>query len=288
MYKIVKDYRNDKTFRDSFNHLAQKTFGLDFEDWYQNGFWREHYIPYSIVKDQEVVANVSVNITKMRWNGGEKFFLQLGTVMTEETYRNQGLIRKLMEEIEADYANKAEGIYLFANDGVLDVYPKFGYKKAEEYQYSKQVSIETAATMLQVPMENKQQWNQLEEAIHSNQCFNGFDIVENSGLYMFYVSKFMQENVYYDKTLDTYVIAEVEGEELLIHGFFSKNQVSLEDVIQSFGSNIKKVILGFAPKDVTGYTRTQVQEEDTTLFVKGAGFADFEKNYLMFPTLVHA
>ena len=38
MYEIVKHYRDNKALRDSFNALAEKTFGLNFEGWYQNGF----------------------------------------------------------------------------------------------------------------------------------------------------------------------------------------------------------------------------------------------------------
>ncbi len=30
----------------------------------------------------------------------------------------------------------------FANDSVLDFYPKFGFKEAKEYQYSKDVTID--------------------------------------------------------------------------------------------------------------------------------------------------
>lgn len=36
---LMKDYRNNEELRASFNVLAKKTFGLDFEDWYQNGYW---------------------------------------------------------------------------------------------------------------------------------------------------------------------------------------------------------------------------------------------------------
>ena len=146
MYKIVKDYRDNAVLRHSFNELAKKTFGLDFEDWYQNGFWNDHYNPYSIVEDNRVLANVSVNKTDMILNETKpteqrtlKHFLQLGTVMTEESCRNRGYIRILMEQIEKDYT-KQDGIYLFANDSVLSFYPKFGFNKALEYQYSKEIS----------------------------------------------------------------------------------------------------------------------------------------------------
>lgn len=60
---FVKDYRSNDELRASFNELVKKTFGLDFEDWYQNGYWTEKYNPYSMVENGKVIANVSVNLT---------------------------------------------------------------------------------------------------------------------------------------------------------------------------------------------------------------------------------
>lgn len=288
MCDLVKGYRDQSELRYSFNKLAKKTYGLNFEDWYQNGYWGDNYNPYSLVKDGKVVANVSVNLMNIKWNGVSRHFIQLGTVMTDTQYRNRGFIRKIMEAIETDYANKVDGMYLFANDSVVEFYPKFGYRKAIEHQYSKQISITVSATMRQTSMNDKATWETLEHAIHKSKIFGQFEMINNSGLFMFYVTKFMQGNVYYDEILDTYVIAGIEGDGLLIHAIFSEYEVELNDVIKAFGKNIKKVTLGFTPKNTSGYICTELQEDNTTLFVKGNVFADFEKEKLMFPTLAHA
>lgn len=285
--EIIKNYHSNHMFRNSFNELAQKIFGLNFEDWYQNGYWKDKYIPYSVVEEEKVIANVSVNLMDMLWNGSIVHLIQLGTVMAEESYRNQGLIRKIMEQVEADY-KQVDGIYLFANDSVLDFYPKFGYRKVPEYQYSKQVNITEEARVKTLSMGNKQEWNVLEKVIQNNQFHGQFDMVDNMELFMFYVTKFMQENVYYDELLKAYVIAEVEQDEVLIHAVFSEHKVDINDIIQSFGNTIKKVILGFTPEETEGYECSEVQEEDTTLFVKGSFFDNFAEKRLMFPTLSHA
>lgn len=286
--EIIKNYQNNRMLRDSFNDLAQKTFGLSFEDWYQNGYWKDKYIPYSVIEEGKIIANVSVNLMNMLWNGSIVHFIQLGTVMTDEAYRNQGMIRKIMEQIETDYA-EADGIYLFANDSVLDFYPKFGYRKVPEYQYATTtLNITGGARVKPLSMKNQQEWNVLEKAIRENQFHGQFDMAENMELFMFYVTKFMQESVYYDELLNAYSIAEVEQDEVLIHAVFSEQQVDLNDVISAFGNPIKKVTLGFTPKETAGYVWEEVQEEDTTLFVKGRVFDDFAEKRIMFPTLSHA
>lgn len=288
MFEIVKNYRDNDKLRKSFGRLAEKTFGLVFEDWYQNGYWSGKYIPYSIVKDGEVAANVSVNRMDMRLNGQIRHLIQLGTVMTDVEYRNQGLIRKLMEEIEADYAGKTDGMYLFANDSVLTFYPKFGYRKAEEWQCFKEVRIAEDSTVENVPMRSREEWNRLTGIICQSRFCGQFDMADNKELIMFYVTKFMQDAVYYEKKQDAYMIAEVTDGELLLHGIFSEHEVNMDGIINAFGSEVKKVVLGFTPKDITGWQTEKVQESDCTLFAKGAFFEDFERQQVMFPTLSHA
>lgn len=302
MEQIIKNYRDNDGLRHSFNRLAQQTFGLTFEQWYQNGYWRENYIPYSIVDGGRVVANVSVNITDMYMKGERRHLIQLGTVMTEESCRNRGLIRRLMGEIEADYGAAVDGIYLFANDGVLDFYPRFGFRPAKEYEYERTVTGFTARPSMQpVPMREAAAWKRLEGAIRDSRFGGQLRMAGNSDLIMFYVTQFMQENVYYVPSLDTYAIAELSEGELLLHQVYGPAEVSLEQVMEAFGGGVRRVVLGFTPEETDvlasrgaaggasgGFTRRERHEEDTTLFVKGAAFDGFEEAGLMFPTLSHA
>lgn len=171
---VIKNYRENDELRHSFNELAKKTFWIDFEDWYQSGYWTDRYNPYSIVLDGKVVANVSVNQTNFVVNGESKHYIQLGTVMTEEAYRNRGLIRRIMEEIDKDYADKIDGIYLFANNEVLSFYPKFGFRTAKQYEYVKEVSGLEASGFVQIPMQNKTAWNVLETKIKTGYVQSAF------------------------------------------------------------------------------------------------------------------
>lgn len=44
---FIKDYKQDDARRASFNRLADSIFGIQFEEWYQQGFWNDNYICYS-------------------------------------------------------------------------------------------------------------------------------------------------------------------------------------------------------------------------------------------------
>ena len=287
MYEIVKNYRTNDALRRSFNALAEKTFGLNFENWYQNGFWGDNYNPYSVVIDGQVVANVSLNRTDMVIDGKRRKLLQLGTVMTDESFRNRGYIRAIMQQIDKDYPD-THGVYLFANDSVVDFYPKFGFRKSHEYEYSKTVCDTGECRMEQIIMDTPEKWALLGQAMEDHQFHCGCHMVDNPGLIFFYVSQFMQECAYYCNELDTWVIAELEEDALLIHNVFAKEPVDLDDVVEAFGSGISRVTLGFTPSETSGWTKSLIGQDDCTFFVKGHAFDDFEDKSLRIPSLSHA
>ncbi len=132
--QIIKDYKHDDALRAQLNTLARESFSLVFEPWYQAGFWDERYIPYSIIEDGVVAANVSVNHVCVEYEANAYPAVMIGTVMTAKQYRGRGYARILMEAALEDCKRTAELAYLFANDSVLDFYPKFGFELAEEKQ----------------------------------------------------------------------------------------------------------------------------------------------------------
>lgn len=286
-FKIIKSYQKDEHLRNSFNQLSKKIFDLDFEDWYQNGYWKEQYNPYSIVYNNEVIANVSVSQMEFEIEGKRQYYIQLGTVMTEPKYRNKGLIRRLMEEIEQDFSGRMDGYFLFANDSVLEFYPKFGFQKCSEYRCSKVVCIENEKTALQITVEDPREKECLEAAIANSVANSSFEMKNNLELIMFYVTKFMQSDVYYIESQNAYVIAEIYNRILFLHAVFSDKVVNMEEIIEAFGKKINRVILGFTPLKKENYEVACFHEDDTTLFLKGMDPAILEKEKRMFPTLSH-
>ena len=284
---ILHGYRKDKALRDSFNRLAEATFdGLSFEGWYQNGFWGDNYDPNSIVVDGEVAANVSVNRTDFLVDGKRYRVLQLGTVMTAPEHRGKGLSRAIMEAIEPELA-AADGVYLFGNDGVVDFYPRFGFRPGRETEYRKRVYFSGKGTAEQVLMDGPDAWDRLAAAMEASSFREGCRMVGNPELIFFYVSQFMQEAVYYIPGLDAWVIAELEEGSLTIHSIFAGAHVTIDDAARAFG-DVREIRLGFAPADPRGWELSELREEDCNFFVRGSFFEEFEKRNLRIPSLSHA
>ena len=284
--EILHGYRDNKELRQSFNELANKVFGLSFEEWYKNGFWKDNYDPYSVIEEGKVIANVSVNTCDMNYDGTVKHLLQIGTVMTDPDYRGKGYARKIMEKILDDLEEKVDGIYLFANDSVVDFYPKFGFEERKEYQYSKAVSGNSECTAELVPMSSKEDWDNMCRVFDSTAQNSRMYMVRNSGLYMFYLSQFMQENTFYIASCNSYAIAEIEDDTLILHAVIGNGDV--DEVIAAFGKEIKKAVLNFTPNDTKGYDKNVLVEEDTHLFVKGKFFDETKQDEYMFQAITHA
>ena len=288
-YIYTNEVRNNPFIRQSFNKLAKKIYGLDFEGWYQNEFWKENYIPYVLIDEDKVVSNVSVNIIHTNYRNEEKLFIQLGTVMTDECYRKQGLSRWLIANILDEWKEQCDALYLFANDTVLDFYPKFGFVKEQEYQAIGTV-VYREAEIRRLDMDSDSDRKLLYEKYALSNQFSDLTMESNTGLLMFYCSQFMKENVYYLPKYDLVVVAEYDTNKLICYDVFGSADVILQEILSVMANEDTQVsMLGFTPKGKDDFFFDKVNAEDTTLFwcsEKENIFCHDVK--LMFPLLSHA
>ncbi|QAA33128.1 GNAT family N-acetyltransferase [Clostridium manihotivorum] len=286
-YFFITNFKDNTYYRQSFNELTRKTFGFDFEQWYKLGYWGDSYIPYSLIHNNKVVANISVSIMDFVELNNNKRFIQLGTVMTDYNYRKKGLSRFLMERILQEWKDKCEIVYLFANSSVLNFYPKFGFKKTKQYQYSRKVSTrygEFLAEKLDMSMESNRRLF-MNKATNSV-VFSKLAARNNLWLLMFYCHN--SDSIYYIRKEDAIVVAEIQHDTLIINEIFAAKEINLDILISALtDEDIKKVLFGFTPKFIEGYDLNILTEEDTTLFIlEGKGYL-FEEHKLMFPVLSH-
>ncbi|WP_105616301.1 GNAT family N-acetyltransferase [Vallitalea okinawensis] len=289
-YKFVSHFKDNNELRVSFNGLAKKTYGFDFEEWYQNGYWQDRYIPYALLDGDKVISNVSVNVIDFIVRGENKTYVQIGTVMTDDDYRKQGLNRFLMEKVLEEWKGNCDLIYLFANDSVIDFYPKFGFVQATEYQYTKKVSSQNSTyPTRRLNMSDIADRNVLINMINDSLPFSQITMQDNASLIMFYCTSFMDEDVYYIQEFDAIVIADYDDDVLYLNDVFCKTEVPLDDIISAMVKrDIKRIVLGFTPNDVTSFDVSLLQEDDTTLFVMNADKEVLKNNKVMFPVLSHA
>ena len=282
--EIICNYLSDNGLRGSFNALARDTFGLDFEPWYQQG-WSSKYHPYSILVDGQVVSNVSANRIDCLLNGQSRHYIQLGTVMTAEAHRGKGFCRQLMERVLMDFSS-CDGIFLYANDSVLDFYPKFGFRPAKEYRFRTSLSGAAVASVSPVPMEAPTDWTRFlakKKTLRSQ----GLLQLDTDGLLMFYLSGPMRDYLYTVPGKDIYIVAELEDGLLTVYDIFSSGNAGLLDICQAFGPQVRRVEFAFTPADQRGLESYEYTEEDTTLFLLGEPLIGDMTLIQSFPELAH-
>lgn len=268
--RLIIGLQQDAGLRASFNDLAKQIFRLDFEDWYGLGLWKDQYIPYAIVDGDRVIANVSVSPQEYALGGKMIRLVQLGTVMTHPEHRGRGWIRQLMARVLEDWADDCDGLLLYANDSVVDLYPRFGFQRAKETVWSKPVNHQGPLTARRMDPALSSTRTALERMVEGQTPQSALELAEPLPLLLFYLTKFMREALWFLPQLDAWVIAEIEGTELLLHQVISRKRVDLDQVSRCFGP-VTNMTLGFTPLERAGYIANPLKESNTTLFVRGRG-----------------
>ncbi|WP_366247732.1 GNAT family N-acetyltransferase [Terribacillus aidingensis] len=140
--QAVTAFAHERDLRKSFNKLARKTFGFDFELLYKSGLWNERYHTHAFADDKQIVANVSVSALTVHINQQKTKAVQIGTVMTDPAYQNQGLATQLLQRVMQQYETDTDLIYLFSRPGVENFYEKLGFTAVQEKLFSIPVSSE--------------------------------------------------------------------------------------------------------------------------------------------------
>ena len=283
-YKLIKNPMKNDATRAAHNALAGETFGLSFEDWYHGGYFDGSHIPYTLFDGDAAVANISVNLMDVKYDGKVKKYIQLGTVMTKPEYRGKGLQKQIFNEIMAEFSGKFDCMFLFANKNVLDFYPKLGFEKAVEYSFEKAINSKTCKCE-KLDMAKAEDVALFKSYYEKGNSFSAFEVKNGFALEMFYCGGPYSENVFYIKEYDSVVVAETDENTVTCLDIFGGQGYSAEEIMSVFGC--KKLVMGFTPKDTHGYETAVINDEDTTLFVYKNGENIFADSQLLFPLIAH-
>ncbi|HEY2421140.1 MAG TPA: GNAT family N-acetyltransferase [Neobacillus sp.] len=245
-YKFIKDYKNNNIYRLSFNKLAKKTFGIDFEEWYQQGFWNDNYMCYSYVNNNEVISNVSLNTMELIINGKVQKAIQIGTVMTDPEYRRQGLAYQLLSKVLADYDHLYDLYFLAADAEAVPLYQKCGFTSNDENQY---VIDLKGYQLIDEPLEKciVPPNMMLEIKKQSLPLSNILSARGDEHVLMFYYTLGFRDLVHRPQD-DVYTIFKIDGDQLHLYDILSPWKVNLQELVELITpKNVKTVVCHFTP-----------------------------------------
>ena len=290
--ELISDYMKDDVRRHMLNDLTQKTFGFDFEGWVTGGYFEGEYIPYSLMEDNRIISNVSANKMRFMQNGEMKYYIQLGTVMTDEEYRKQGLASKIIKHVIGEYEKECDGIYLFGNLDALGFYEKMGFKKLNQYRYHiKDAYLEsinsdkTFKPVIDMDDDIKKAYLKLVRECAYN---SRFEQINKYGLQMFYTAGF--DNVYHAQDIDCFIVLDYE-EGTILQSIICNKKLPLSDIIDRIDIDDKRLMLGFTPcEEDMNICDCEVYDgaDDYRLFYMGKELETIERDKLYFPELSHA
>ncbi|MBC1999958.1 GNAT family N-acetyltransferase [Listeria marthii] len=289
-YEMISDYKDNKLYRDSFNRLAESTFDINFEEWFNKGFWNDKYVCYSYIDDKEIIANVSINKMSLIYQGEDYTALQIGTVMTHPDYRGQGLAKKLLGHVIAKYEEQYDFLYLFANDSVLDFYPKFGFERVEESSFTVDASSlkRKTAQLKKLNPDNNTDFQLISRIVsEKTPLSNILDVKESEDLLMFYVLIALKNELYYIEEIDTIVLMEQEDADLYVLDILSTKKLDVVEVLSYLpAKKIETIHLLFTPEKSKYIDAAHIIETEDMLFVRPNILTS--EPYFLFPATSHA
>ncbi len=290
-YELVSDYRHDDKLKESFNQLAVHIFDVNFSDWYKRGYWDEKYIPYSFVHHGKVISNASVYLMSLIIDGKTYRAVQIGTVMTDQAYRNKGLASKLMQHIMDTYEHDCDLIFLFANETVLDFYPKFGFTRYHESEFSldigkSAIQIKKNVRLKQLTLEHDLPL--FEQFAEKRQTYSmKLDAKDHGSLLMFYFTLVWPDAIFYIEALDTIVLMNEENETIHVFDIISLESQNIKEVVAHIVNEMtEKVMFYFTPDTlIDGLHAVTAPNDEDALFVYTK--QDWIKDHFMLPITAH-
>lgn len=282
---LIKDYMDNHVYRHELNVLTRDTFGFDFERWYSSGYCSKDYIPYAYEENGKIIANAAVYHMYFDVEGEKKHFIQITTVMTDKAYRNQGLGRRLIEEILNEYMDKVQEIYLFGNLKAVGFYEKLGFKRINETKYYLSNKVNSSDFSFIKSCDK----GKYEDYVKKAAVNSGFSHLNKYGLHMF--NTIGMEDVYYCEELDCFVVYEIEEDTCYLLSVICPRKIKLFEVIGAIKEEYSKLELGFTPvKEELKYFQSENYDgsDDYRLFYLGEGIKVIEENKLYFPICSHA
>lgn len=287
-YNLVSDLIKETKTRAEYFALVKNVFGLDFSIWYNSGFWGDKFVPYTLFDGDKAVASVGVSISEIEWNGRIGRFTQLSTVMTEPSYRGKGLNQWLLKLVIGKWKEKSDCVYLYANDSVVDYYPKFGFKELAEYRYKKEIESKSGH-FRKLDLTLKSDMDLLVQKCSCSNPYSMFSMKNNLELMMFHCLTFLENNIFYIEQYDAVVIAKYDEDIILCYDIFTDRRCQMEDILGVLVEKEKQmVVLGFTPVSKDGFSIEEVQEKDYHVFVLKDSEKLFECNKISLPLLSHA
>ena len=271
---------------DAFMRYVPEVFpSITFRRWYELGGWHAGYRAFALFEGDRIVANASLQRMSLVVRGQRRTGWQLGAVGVLPEWRGRGLQQQLMSDV-LKRIDPRDPVFLFANEDVLDFYPKFGFKRVTEWLFGIETDVEPAASSLRRLSVDSPEDRALVARIAASAqpVTERFGAEDYGGELLWYWTQFHKDNVYYHAGDDALVVAEEDLEVLRILDVFAERPVDLPAYLPQLATRpTQHVEFGFTPERYFPRAQPLCEYLESTLFVLGT--AGLPSGPFKFPVL---
>ena len=263
----------DGTWHEAFHAYVQRLFpGISFRAWQEHGGWDARYKAFACVEGGEIVANASAFEMDLLLNGQRVRGLQLGAVGTLPSRRGRGLSRAVVGRV-LERSRPEDLVLLFANDTVLDFYPRFGFTRVREsvFRSDRQVTPQ-GAPLRALDLGTAEDRSLLERVAGSAlPVSTRFGTRDYGSLVLWYWTNLFPHGLRYAEDSDAILVVQREGERLKLLDVLAATPIELEPLLPRIVSSpVTSIELGFTPERYLHDARPVHEYAESSLFVRGA------------------
>ena len=269
-----------------FNFLSSVFPSVDFKIWYEKGYWSNNYKPVSIFQEEEIISNVGISEMDILVNGINRKGIQLGAVGTLKQYRNKGYSRALMEYVLNNYNKNNDLVFLFANDNVLDFYPKFGFTRFNQYIYKINSAVFDFGSIKfrKMNFNDHRDYKILVDLLKFRRPVTEiFGAVNYDFISMWHILNFYLDKLYYSEKFEAIFIFEENEDTLDIYEIISKNLFDINEILAPSTKIGKEIRLYFPPDKYHFSFESKELYNESPLFISEN--INFRSENIKFPEL---
>jgi hypothetical protein len=185
-------------------------------------------------------------------------------------FRGRGLQHRIMERL-LQVPAQGDLVYLFANDTVLEFYPRFGFERAIEHLYGADVDVAPATSrrlrrLSLTSAEDRQRLKRI--AAGALPVTREFGARDYGGVLLWYWANFYQECFYCDDEDDVVIVAVPRDDRLEICDIVADHPVDLPGYLPRIAERtVHGIEFGFTPEIVWPTARVIREYAESPLFV---------------------
>ena len=269
---IVK--KGDRQLVRTFLEFTKSVFSwTDFSSWYESGFWPDEYIPHSIIVDGKIVSNVSITKMDVLINDHPVRGIQIGTVGTIPEFRGRGLSGSLMRYVLEKYKDRTDLFFLFANESVLEFYPKYGFsRKHETLYYSAVKKREDRQPLKKLDWRQSGDLDLIQELLRKRLPLTSlFGAGNYHPITLWHIINAYPDKIHYDKDQNMIRIGFLKGDTFHLIDLIFTGYPDMEKTLSILpSSGVASRICYHFPPDRTGFRVDDTgTDTESILFVKG-------------------